>query len=78
MCSFCLCKLDDINYYTGKLSEIIKLNDLKSITVLRMEVPCCSGIVIASQNARDTVGSNVSIKVITISIEGKVMKTEYF
>ncbi len=43
-------KLDDADY-SEKLTEILKYNDVKSITVLRMEVPCCSGIVNAVKNA---------------------------
>jgi Pyruvate/2-oxoacid:ferredoxin oxidoreductase delta subunit len=70
-------KLDDSNYYAEKLSEIIKANDLESITVLKMEVPCCGGISFAAKNARDKAGSDVPIKVITISLEGEVLKREY-
>ncbi|MGD9568863.1 MAG: 4Fe-4S binding protein [Sedimentibacter sp.] len=43
-------KLDDVDY-SEKLTAILKNNDVKSITVLRMEVPCCSGIVNAVKNA---------------------------
>jgi Pyruvate/2-oxoacid:ferredoxin oxidoreductase delta subunit len=70
-------KLDDVNFYTDKLGEIIRLNDLESITVLRMEVPCCSGIAAAAKKARDNAGSDIPVKVITIGIEGDVLKREY-
>lgn len=70
-------KLDDSNYYAEKLSEIIKENDLESITVLKMEVPCCGGIAFAAKSARDKAGSDIPIKVITISLEGEVIKREY-
>lgn len=70
-------KLDDTRYYAEKLGDIIKLNDLESITVLRMEVPCCSGIAQAAKIGRDNSGVNIPIKVVTISIEGEVLKREY-
>ena len=70
-------KLDDANYYAEKLSEIIKENDLESITVLRMEVPCCGGIAFAAKTARDKSGIEIPVKVITISLEGEVLKREY-
>ncbi len=70
-------KLDDTRYYAEKLGDIIKLNDLESITVLRMEVPCCSGIAQAAKIGRDNSGINIPIKVVTISIEGEVLKREY-
>ena len=70
-------KLDDSNYYAQKLSEIIKENDLESITVLRMEVPCCGGIAAAAKTARDKSGIEIPVKVITISLEGEVLKREY-
>jgi NAD-dependent dihydropyrimidine dehydrogenase PreA subunit len=70
-------KLDDIEYYTQKLAEIIKINDLESITVLRMEVPCCGGIAFATKTARDMAGSDIPVKVVTIGIEGDIVKREY-
>ncbi|GIW48739.1 MAG: 4Fe-4S ferredoxin [Caloramator sp.] len=70
-------KLDDIEYYTEKLTDIIKLNNLESITVLKMEVPCCSGMMYAAKTARDRAGSDIPIKVVTISIEGDIIKREY-
>jgi hypothetical protein len=70
-------KLDDTRYYAEKLGDIIKLNDLESITVLRMEVPCCSGIAQATKIGRDNSGINIPIKVVTISIDGEVLKREY-
>lgn len=71
-------KLDDVNYYEDKLVDIIRNNDLESITVLKMEVPCCGGIASAAKNARDKAGSDIPVKVITIGIEGDIIKREYF
>lgn len=70
-------KLDDVSFYTEKLSDIIKNNELESITVLRMEVPCCGGMAMAAKNARDMAESDVPVKVVTIGIEGEVLKREY-
>lgn len=70
-------KLDDNRYYTEKLSEIIESNDLESITVLKMEVPCCGGFAVAAKSARDMAGSDIPVKVLTIGIEGEVLKREY-
>lgn len=66
-------KLDDNEYYTEKLAEILKNNTIKSITVVRMEVPCCGGIVNAVKNAMLTSGVIVPYKEVTISTEGKIL-----
>lgn len=70
-------KLDDAAYYAEKLSDIIRINDLESITVLRMEVPCCGGMAQAAKMGRDRSGVNIPIKVVTISLEGEVLKRDY-
>jgi Pyruvate/2-oxoacid:ferredoxin oxidoreductase delta subunit len=70
-------KLDDTAYYAEKLGDIIRINDLESITVLRMEVPCCGGIAQAAKMGRDKSGVNIPIKVVTISLEGEVLKRDY-
>ncbi|MCM8709668.1 4Fe-4S ferredoxin [Clostridium sp. SYSU_GA19001] len=70
-------KLDDAMSYAKKLEDIIRINDLESITVLRMEVPCCGGIAQAVKMGRDNSGVNIPIKVVTISLEGEILKREY-
>lgn len=70
-------KLDDVESYIEKLTEIIASNDLESITVLRMEVPCCGGMASAAKAARDNSGINIPIKVVTIGIEGEIMGKQY-
>ena len=70
-------KLDDTLKYTEKLEQIIKMNDLESITLLRMEVPCCGGMAMIAKNARDNSGINIPIKVVTIGIEGDIIKKDY-
>lgn len=66
-------KLDDIEYYKEKLAAIIRNNNIKSITVVRMEVPCCRGIVEAVKNAMLEAQIIVPYKEVTISTEGNVI-----
>lgn len=70
-------KLDDLDSYIKKLTSIISENDLESITVLRMEVPCCGGIAHAAKEARDKSGVEIPIKVVTIGIEGEIKGKQY-
>jgi len=65
-------KLDDNDYYTEKLAEIFRLNNPKSITVVRMEVPCCGGIVTAVKKAMLNSGTIVPYREVTIGIDGSV------
>ena len=65
-------KLDDIDY-TEKLTDIIKNNDIKSVTIVRMEVPCCSGLQRAAENALKASGKFIPWQVVTISRDGKVL-----
>ncbi len=68
-------KLDDAGYYAEKLTEIIKNAELKSITVVHMEVPCCSGLSIIAERAVEASGINVPIQDITIGISGEVLES---
>lgn len=70
-------KLDNVQKYIEKLEDIIRINDLESITVLRMEVPCCGGMAAAAKTARDNSGINIPVKVVTIGIEGEILGREY-
>jgi ferredoxin len=66
-------KLDDSDYYTQKIAEILKCNDIKSITVVRMEVPCCAGIVSSVKGAMLSAGIIVPYKEVTIGINGTII-----
>lgn len=66
-------KLDDAKFYEEKLAEILKNNNIKSLTVVRMEVPCCGGIVSAVKNAMLSAQVIVPYKEITISTDGRVI-----
>jgi len=67
-------KLDDNNYYKEKIAEILKGNDIKSITVVRMEVPCCAGIVSSVKEAMLQAGIIVPYKEVTIGINGLIIQ----
>lgn len=67
-------KLDSVDY-SVKLTEIIRNNQLESVTVLRMEVPCCGGLEMAARKALQNSGKNLPWKVVTLSTEGKVLDT---
>lgn len=64
-------KLDDVDRYIAKLTSIFKLNAVKDITVAYMEVPCCSGIVYAVEQAILQSGKNIELNRIRITIDGK-------
>ncbi|GAA0725475.1 4Fe-4S dicluster domain-containing protein [Clostridium malenominatum] len=66
-------KLDDVKHYEEKLSEMLKLNNIKSVTVVRMEVPCCGGIVSAVKNAMLKSGEIVPYREVTISTDGNII-----
>ncbi len=65
-------KLDDVDY-TGKLTEIIRTNDIKSVTVVRMEVPCCGGLQRAAENALKNSGKFIPWQIVTISRDGRIL-----
>ncbi len=65
-------KLDDGDY-TDKLTEIIRDNDIKGVTVVRMEVPCCGGLQRAAENALKASGKFIPWQVITISNSGEIL-----
>jgi len=66
-------KLDDGNY-AEKLTEIIKQNQIKSVKVVRMEVPCCGGIEYAAIEALKNSGKMIPWQVVTISCDGKILE----
>lgn len=65
-------KLDSIDY-SEKLAEIIRQNDIRSVTVVRMEVPCCGGIENAVKNALRSSGKFIPWNVVVVSIDGKIL-----
>ena len=65
-------KLDSVDY-SEKLTEIIRNNEIKSVTILRMEVPCCGGLENAAKKAIQASGKFLPWQVVTISIDGKIL-----
>lgn len=65
-------KLDGIDY-SEKLGEILRCNDIKSVTVARMEVPCCGGIEYAVKTALQNSGKMIPWEVVTISTDGRIL-----
>ena len=65
-------KLDPVDY-SEKLTEIIRENDIKSVTIVRMEVPCCGGLEMAAKKALQASGKFIPWQVVTISLDGKII-----
>ena len=65
-------KLDAVDY-TDKLTDIIANNDIKSVTIVRMEVPCCGGLQRAAENALRASGKFIPWRVVTISTDGRLL-----
>ncbi len=65
-------KLDPVDY-AEKLTAIFSANSIRSVTVARMEVPCCGGIERAVRSAIDASGKDIPLSVITISTDGRIL-----
>ena len=65
-------KLDPVDY-SEKLTEIIRENDIKSVTIVRMEVPCCGGLEMAAKKALQESGKFIPWQVVTLSLDGKII-----
>ena len=68
-------KLDSIDY-SEKLTQIIKCNSIASVTVVRMEVPCCGGIEYAVKRAIENSGKFIPQQVITVGIKGEILQAK--
>lgn len=66
-------KLDSVDY-SEKLTQIILNNNIQSVTIVRMEVPCCGGLEYAAEKALQASGKSIPCEVATISIEGKLLR----
>lgn len=62
-------KLDNVDY-SEKLTEVIKNNNIKSVTIVRMEVPCCGGLELAAKKALQESGKFIPWQVVTLSLDG--------
>ena len=68
-------KLDAVDY-TDKLTAIIRDNDIRSVTIIRMEVPCCGGLQRAAEQALRASGKFIPWQVVTTSLDGHIMDCE--
>ena len=66
-------KLDAVDY-SVKLTEILKNNEIPSLTIVRMEVPCCGGLEFAVRKALQESGKRIPWQVITLSTDGKILE----
>ena len=64
-------KLDSIDY-SEKLTAIIRENNIKSVTVVRMEVPCCGGLELAAKTALRESGKFIPWQVVTVTVDGRL------
>jgi len=64
-------KLDDVQSYREKLTEIFKTNSIKSVTLPFMEVPCCYGLVVATEDAIRASGKDIPLRKVKIGIRGE-------
>lgn len=69
-------KLDETEGYVEKLAEIIRQNDLRSLTVAIMTVPCCSGLDRMVRQAVELSGAELDVKKVVIGIDGQVVQTD--
>ncbi len=66
-------KLDGVNY-AEKLTAILQNNNIRSVTLTRMTVPCCGGLSYAAETAIAQCGKNIPLQIVTISPDGQIIK----
>ena len=66
-------KLDGVDY-SEKLTEVFRYNNIRSITVTRMTVPCCGGLSYAVKTAVENSGKKIPLNIVTISPDGKIIR----
>lgn len=65
-------KLDHVNY-TEKLTEILRQNDVRSVTLTRMQVPCCGGLAFMLGEAVKNCGKDIPVRTVTIGMDGRIL-----
>jgi hypothetical protein len=66
-------KLDDGQAYVQKLAQILQFAGIRSLTVLHMQVPCCTGLLQIAQAAANLAGGGTPVQEVTISLKGQVL-----
>jgi len=69
-------KLDDASRYVAKLADIIRQAGIRSLSIVRMEVPCCGGLCAIARKAFEQCGQEVPVREITVSVCGEVIGEE--
>ena len=69
-------KFDDTEEYINKFAEIFRIADIKSITALIMEVPCCSKMPLIIQQSMALAGKSIPVEIVVVSTRGKILKKE--
>lgn len=65
-------KLDAVDY-SEKLAQILQQNEIRSVTVVRMEVPCCGGLEAAAKKAMQSSNKSIPWQVVTIATDGSIL-----
>ena len=66
-------KLDSVDY-SEKLTQIIQNNNIQSVTIVRMEVPCCGGLELAAKTALQASGKFIPWQIVTLSVDGRILE----
>ena len=69
-------KLDDASFYADKLAAILRQNDIRSLTIAHMEVPCCYGLVALARRALAQSGKSIPVEDVTIGVQGTVLERQ--
>jgi len=69
-------KLDDVQFYVEKLGDILRANTVRSLTVVHMEVPCCSGLTRVAREAVAISGKDLPFEDVTVGLRGEVLRGE--
>jgi len=69
-------KLDDARFYIEKLADILRVNKIRSLTVIHMEVPCCHGLTRIAKEALKQAGQKMAFEDVTVDLHGSVAKVE--
>jgi NAD-dependent dihydropyrimidine dehydrogenase PreA subunit len=67
-------KLDDGQAHLDKLTAVLQMSEVKSVSVIRMEVPCCSGLVRIAQAAIEASGKSIPLRDVVVSTKGEVLR----
>jgi len=68
--------MDQPQLYAENMAEIVRTAEPRSLTVIHMEVPCCSGLTRIAQHAVAAAGSDVPLVDVTVSIQGEVLASQ--